>query len=281
MSRPESPALREPRWLAALLGGLAVGFLLLFLLLPVVVVFAEALSHGAALWAAAIADPAARAAIRLTLVVALAVVPANLLFGLAAAWAIARFRFPGRRLLTTAIDLPLSVSPVVSGLLFVLLFGAAGLAGPWLAERGFQILFALPGLVLATAFVTAPLVARQLIPLLETQGSDEEEAALTLGASGLQTFLRVSLPKLKWGILYGLILTNARAMGEFGAVSVVSGHVRGRTTTLPLHVEILYNEYQFQAAFAVASVLTLVALLTLAGQTLLEWRARRAESGGS
>src|SRR5262249_34318399 len=207
-------------------------------------------------------------------------VPLNLVFGVCAAWAIARFEFPGRTLLTTLIDLPLSVSPVVSGLVYVLLFGLQGLLGPWLAEHDMKIIFAVPGIVLATIFVTFPYVARELIPLMESQGSEEEEAALTLGAGGWQTFFRVSLPRIRWGLLYGVVLCNARAMGEFGAVSVVSGHIRGLTTTIPLHVEILYNEYQFAAAFAVASLLTLLALATLVLKSLLDWRAAsRAERG--
>ena len=269
----------EPRWVRALLIGLALAFLAFFLLAPLLVVFAKAFENGLATYAAAIREPYARAAVRLTLTVAALVVPANLAFGLAAAWAIARFEFRGKNLLVTLIDLPFAVSPVIAGMLFVLLFGAQGLFGPWLTEHGFKVLFALPGMVLATAFVTAPLVARQLIPLMRAQGSDEEEAALTLGASGWQTFLRVSLPKIRWGVLYGIVLSNARAMGEFGAVSVVSGHIRGRTNTLPLHVEILYNEYQFSAAFAVASLLTLLAIVTLLAQAVLDRLAGRGATG--
>ncbi len=227
---------------------------------------------GPAVYFAALADPMARAAIRLTLLTAAIVVPVNALFGVAAAWAVAKFEFRGRHLLTTLIDLPFSVSPVVSGMLFVLLFGANGLLGGWLAEHDVKVIFALPGIVLATAFVTAPFVARELIPVMRGQGSDEEQAALTLGASGWQMFRRISLPKMKWGLLFGIVLCNARAMGEFGAVSVVSGHIRGETTTLPLHVEILYNEYQMAAAFAVASLLTLLAVVTLVAKTFLEWR---------
>ncbi len=270
----------EPRWVRALLIALALAFLAFFLVAPLVVVFAKAFENGLAAYAAAIREPYARAAARLTLTVAALVVPADLLFGLAAAWAIARFEFRGKNLLTTLIDVPFAVSPVISGMLFVLLFGAQGLFGPWLAEHGFRVLFALPAIVLATAFVTAPLVARQLIPLLRAQGSDEEEAALTLGASGWQMFRRVSLPKIRWGLLYGIVLANARAMGEFGAVSVVSGHIRGRTNTLPLHVEILYNEYQFSAAFAVASLLTLLALATLVAQALLDRFGQRRPDAG-
>ena len=214
-------------------------------------------------------------AVRLTLLTAAIAVPINLLFGLAAAWAISKFHFPGKNLLITLIDVPFAVSPVISGMIFVLLFGAQGFFGPWLAEHDLKIIFAVPGIVLATMFVTAPMVARELIPLMQSQGNDEEEAALTLGASGLQTFFRVSLPKIRWGLLYGVVLCNARAMGEFGAVSVVSGHIRGLTNTMPLHVEILYNEYQFSAAFAVASLLALLALVTLAIKSVIEWRTSR------
>jgi sulfate/thiosulfate transport system permease protein len=264
----------EPAWVRRLLIGVALGFLGLFLVVPVAAVFAQAFAKGWQVYLDAIRDPIALAAVRLTLLVAVIVVPVNLVFGVAASWAITRFRFRGKNLLVTVIDLPFSISPVVSGMLFVLLFGAQGLAGPWLIDHGVRILFALPGIVLATLFVTLPFVARQLIPLMEAQGAAEEEAALTLGASGWRTFLLVTLPKIRWGLLYGVILTNARAMGEFGAVSVVSGHIRGKTNTIPLHVEILYNEYQFSAAFAVASLLTLVALATLGGQALLERRLR-------
>jgi sulfate transport system permease protein len=220
-----------------------------------------------------VSDPVALSAIRLTLLTAAIAVPVNVLFGLAASWAIAKFDFPGKNLLTTLIDLPLSVSPVISGMLFVLLFGAHGLMGSWLAEHDIKIIFALPGIVLATTFVTAPFVARELIPLMQSQGSQEEEAALTLGAGGWQIFWRISLPKIKWGLLFGVVLCNARAMGEFGAVSVVSGHIRGMTNTIPLHVEILYNEYQFSAAFAVASLLTLLALVTLFIKGVAEWKS--------
>jgi len=265
----------EPAWLRALSIAAALGFLALFLVVPVAAVFVQAFSKGVATYAAAIREPMALSAVKLTLLVAAIAVPVNTLFGLAAAWVVARFRFRGRNLLVTLIDLPFSVSPVVSGMLFVLLFGAQGLLGPWLAERGVRVLFALPGILLATLFVTAPFVARQLIPLMEAQGAAEEEAALSLGASGLQTFAWVTLPKIGWGLLYGVVLTTARAMGEFGAVSVVSGHIRGRTNTVPLHVEILYNEYQFAAAFAVASLLTLTALATLTAQALLARRLAR------
>jgi sulfate/thiosulfate transport system permease protein len=267
--------LEEPRLVRWLLLGLALAFVVLFLLVPLVAVFVEAFADGWAVYRAAVTDPIARAAIRLTLTTAAIAVPANLLFGLAAAWAVSKFRFRGKGLLVTLIDLPFSVSPVISGMMFVLLFGAQGFLGPWLAAHDWKVIFALPGIVLATVFITAPLVARELIPLMQAQGSEEEEAALTLGASGWQTFRRVSLPKIRWGLLYGVVLCNARAMGEFGAVSVVSGHIRGRTTTLPLHVEILYNEYQFAAAFAAASLLTLLALLTLGVKALVEWRTAR------
>jgi sulfate transport system permease protein len=254
----------------ALLIALALVFLALFLILPVVVVFAEALRKGVAAYLATFRDPDALAAIRLTLTVVAIAVPLNMLFGIAASWAIAKFEFFGKNLLITLIDLPFSISPVVSGLIYVLLFGAQGYFGPWLKAHGIEIIFALPGIVLATIFVTFPFVARELIPLMEQQGNADEEAALTLGASGLRAFLTVTLPNIRWGLLYGVLLCNARAMGEFGAVAVVSGHVRGFTNTMPLHVEILYNEYNFAAAFAMASLLTLLALVTLAAKTLLE-----------
>jgi len=257
----------------------AGAFLVLFLFLPLVAVFAKAFEKGAAAYVAAIADPTALAAIRLTLTVAAIVVPINVVFGVAAAWSIAKFEFPGRGLLVTIIDAPFAVSPVVSGMVFVLLFGAHGLVGPWLIAHDIRIVFAFPGIVLATLFVTSPFVARELIPLMETQGNDEEEAALTLGGSGWRTFFLVSLPKIRWGLLYGVVLCNARAMGEFGAVSVVSGHIQGLTNTIPLHVEILYNEYQFSAAFAVASLLSLLALLTL-GIKAVVTRHDRPRSGG-
>ncbi len=244
---PRPRHLDEPRLLRWGLIGTALAFLVLFLFLPLVVVFTEALRKGLGGYLAAVTDPMALAAIRLTLLVAGVAVPLNVLFGLAASWAIARFEFRGKNLLVTLIDLPFSVSPVISGMIFVLLFGAHGLVGPWLQRHDIRIIFALPGLVLATIFVTFPLVARELIPLMRAQGSDEEEAALTLGASGWQTFFHISLPKIKWGLVYGIVLCTARATGEFGAVSVVSGHIRGLTTTVPLHVEILYNEYQFAA----------------------------------
>jgi sulfate/thiosulfate transport system permease protein len=251
---------------------IAVGFLLAFLLIPLAAVFHGALREGLRVYLAAVSDPDALSAVRLTLTVVALVVPFNVIYGLAASWAIARFTFPGRNALVTLIDLPFSVSPVISGMVFVLLFGAQGLLGPWLADRDMKIIFALPGIVLATLFITAPILARELIPLMQAQGAEEEQAALTLGAGGFRTFVLVSLPKIRWGLAYGTILCAARAMGEFGAVSVVSGHIRGRTNTLPLHVEILYNEYQFSAAFAVASLLTLTALLTLGLQALLARR---------
>ena len=260
------------RWV---LIGVAVSFLALFIFLPLGVVFAQAFAKGVAPYWESLREPDAFAAIRLTLLAAAIAVPLNVVFGVAAAWAIGKFEFVGKSFLVTLIDLPLSVSPVVSGLIYVLLFGLQGLLGPWLVEHNLQIIFAVPGIVLATIFVTFPFVARELIPLLQAQGQEEEEAALALGANGWQTFFRVSLPNMKWGLLYGVILCNARAMGEFGAVSVVSGHIRGRTNTMPLHIEILYNEYQYMAAFAVASLLALLALATLVVKTLVEWRARR------
>jgi len=267
--------LTEPRLVRWLLIAAAFAFLGFFLIVPLVLVFVKAFEGGWSTYLAALRDPMATAAIRLTLLVAAIAVPANLVFGLAAAWAIAKFRFRGKNLLVTLIDLPFSVSPVVAGMIFVLLFGAQGLLGPWLSAHDVKIIFAVQGIVLATMFVTAPLVARELIPLMQSQGDDEEEAALTLGASGWQTFFRVSLPKVRWGLLYGVVLCNARAMGEFGAVSVVSGHIRGLTNTLPLHVEILYNEYQLAASFAAASLLTLLALVTLALKSMIEWRTSR------
>jgi sulfate transport system permease protein len=272
MSGPLPAAVNEPRWLRWLLIVLALGFLAVNLALPLVIVFAEAFRKGLNVYAAAIADPEARAALRLTLTVAAIAVPLNIGFGLAASWAIAKFDFRGRSLLITLIDLPFSVSPVVSGLIFVLVFGAEGWFGAWLVRNDVQIIFAVPGIVLATLFVTFPFVARELIPLMEEQGREEEEAALSLGASPLKTFMRVTLPNIRWGLLYGVLLCNARAMGEFGAVSVVSGHIRGLTNTLPLHIEILYNEYNFVAAFAVASLLAGLALVTLVVKSLLEWR---------
>ena len=257
-----------------LLIGLMLAFIGLFLVLPLVSVFAQGLAKGFAAYGAALVEPDALSAIKLTLLVAAIAVPLNIVFGVVAAWAIAKFDFPGKSLLITFIDLPFSVSPVVAGLIYVLLFGMQGWLGPWLREHDIQIIFAVPGIVLATVFVTFPFVARELIPLMVEQGRDDEEAALSLGASGFQTFLRVTLPNIRWGLLYGVLLCNARAMGEFGAVSVVSGHIRGLTNTMPLHIEILYNEYNFVAAFAVATLLAGLALVTLALKTLLEWRYR-------
>jgi sulfate transport system permease protein len=250
--------------------------MVLFLVLPLAAVFAEALRKGWGAYWEALQEPDAWAAIRLTLLTAALAVPLNLVFGVAAAWAIAKFEFRGKSFLTTLIDLPFSVSPVVAGLIYVLVFGAQGWLGPWLAAHGIKIIFAVPGIILATTFVTLPLIARELIPLMQAQGSDEEQAAQVLGANGWQTFWHVTLPNIKWGLLYGVILCNARAMGEFGAVSVVSGHIRGQTNTIPLHVEILYNEYQSVAAFAVASLLALLAVLTLALKSVIAWRHTRA-----
>ena len=267
--------LTETRWLRYTLTAVALAFLALFLILPLVVVFTEALRVGLAPYFSAITEPDAVAALKLSLLVVAMAVPLNLVFGLFAAWAIAKFRFPGRSFLTSLIDLPFSVSPVIAGLVYVLLFGAHGWFGTWFADRDIQVIFALPGLVLATIFVTFPFVARELIPLMEQQGTDEELAARTLGASGMQMFWRVTLPNIKWALLYGSLLCSARALGEFGAVSVVSGHIRGETNTMPLQVEILYSEYSIQAAFAVASLLALSALLTLALKALLEWRFAR------
>ncbi len=254
---------------------LALLFMGLFLVLPLASVFAEALSGGWQSYLAALKEPDAWSAIRLTLLTALISVPVNLVFGIAAAWAIAKYEFRGKAVLTTLVDLPFSVSPVVAGLIYVLVFGAQGWFGPWLSDHGIQIVFAVPGIVLATVFVTFPFVARELIPLMQAQGTDEEQAAVVLGASGWQTFWHVTLPNIKWGLLYGVILSNARAMGEFGAVSVVSGHIRGQTHTLLLHVLILYNEYQSAAAFAVASLLALLALVTLGIKSWVEWRHER------
>ncbi|MDE3061161.1 MAG: sulfate ABC transporter permease subunit CysW, partial [Pseudomonadota bacterium] len=253
----------DPFWLRFLLLAVAIGFITVLVMMPVAVVFAEALLRGWHAYMAALADPLAIDAIRLTLLVAIIAVPLNLVFGVAASWAIAKFDFIGKQLLITFIDLPFSVSPVISGLIYVLLFGTNSVLGGWLNAHHMQIIFAVPGLVIATIFVTFPFVARELIPLMEEQGTEEEEASIMLGASGWRTFYSITLPNIKWGLLYGVLLSNARAMGEFGAVSMVSGHIRGLTTTIPLHVEILYNEYNFQAAFAVASVLTWLALITL------------------
>lgn len=261
---------QEPVWVRWTLIGLALIFLTLFLFVPLVSVFYEALKKGVDVYFAAITDPDAIAAIKLTLTATAIAVPLNLVFGIAAAWAIAKFEFRGKNILITLIDLPFSVSPVIAGLIYVLVFGLQGWLGPWLAEHDLKIIFAVPGIVLATIFVTVPFIARELIPLMQAQGTEEEEAAAALGASGWQTFWRITLPNIKWGLLYGIILCNARAMGEFGAVSVVSGHIRGNTNTLPLHVEILYNEYNYAAAFAVASLLALLALITLVIKTFIE-----------
>ncbi|HYD65471.1 sulfate ABC transporter permease subunit CysW [Azospirillum sp.] len=269
---PQRRALTDPAWVRILLILLALGFVGLFLVLPLAAVFTEALRRGLDAYWAALVEEDALSAIQLTLMVAAIAVPLNLVFGVAASWCIAKFDFRGKSVLITLIDLPFSVSPVISGMIYVLLFGLNGVLGPFLKSQGIQIIFALPGLVLATVFVTFPFVARELIPLMQEQGTEEEEAAIVLGAGGWQTFWRVTLPNIKWGLLYGVLLCNARAMGEFGAVSVVSGHIRGATNTMPLHVEILYNEYNFVAAFAVASVLAMLALVTLVAKTALEWR---------
>ncbi len=265
----------DPWWLKALLVTVAGLFVSLFLVLPLTVVFVEAFRQGLGVYLASITEPAARQAIKLTLITASISLPLNLVFGIAASWAIAKFEFRGKSLLITLIDLPFAVSPVISGLIYVLLFGMQGWFGPWLSQHGIQIIFAVPGIVLATLFVTFPFVARELIPLMQEQGQEEEQAAISLGAGGLQTFWRVTLPNIKWAVLYGVILCNARAMGEFGAVSVVSGHIRGRTNTIPLHVEILYNEYNIPAAFSMASLLALLGLVTLAAKAFLEWKVRQ------
>ena len=279
MSARPHRAVTEPACVRWLLIGVSLAFIAAFLVVPLAAVFTEALRKGLAAYLDGIGDGAALHAISLTLLTAAIAVPMNLAFGVAAAWAIAKFRFPGRSVLVTLIDLPLAVSPVISGLVFVLLFGLQGWLGPWLAAHDVKIVFAVPGIVLTTMFVTVPFVARQLIPLMQEQGTEEEQAAVVLGAGGWQTFWRVTLPNVKWALLYGVILCNARAMGEFGAVSVVSGHIRGQTNTLPLHVEILYNEYNFVAAFAVASLLVLLALMTLALQSVIEHKSRGAATG--
>jgi sulfate transport system permease protein len=266
-------ATRDTPWVKYTILIVSLSYFILFLMLPLIAVFVEAFRKGWEAYLAALVEPDALSAIKLTLIAAAISVPLNLVFGVAAAWAIAKFDFPGKQFLISLIDLPFSVSPVVAGLIYVLIFGAQGWIGPWLSEHDIKVIFAVPGIVLATIFVTFPFVARELIPLMQSQGRDEEEAAVTLGASGWQMFRRVTLPNIKWALLYGVILCNARAMGEFGAVSVVSGHIRGETNTMPLHVEILYNEYQFAAAFAVASLLALLALVTLAIKTYIEWRA--------
>jgi sulfate transport system permease protein len=267
--------LTEPRAIRWGLTGIALAFLFLFLVIPLIAVFSEAFQKGWDAYRNSVLEPDALAAIELTLIAAAIAVPANLIFGVCASWAIGKFQFRGRNLLTTLIDLPFAVSPVISGLVFVLLFGRQGVLGPWLFEHDYKVIFAVPGIVLATIFVSFPFVAREIIPVMEASGFQEEEAARVLGAGGFQTFFRVTLPNIKWGLLYGVILCNARAMGEFGAVSVVSGHIRGETNTLPLHVEILYNEYNFQAAFAVASLLTFLALITLVLKAAVEYRTQR------
>ena len=277
-ARADNPARGEPAWVRWTLIALALAFLLGFLFLPLAVVFSQAFSKGLAVFWSALTEENALLAARLTLITALIAVPLNLVFGVAAAWCIAKFEFPGKSLLITLIDLPFSVSPVVSGLIYVLLFGLQGWFGPWLQAHDIKLIFAVPGIVLATIFVTFPFVARELIPLMQAQGTEEEEAALVLGASGWQTFRHVTLPNIRWGLLYGVVLCNARAMGEFGAVSVVSGHIRGLTNTLPLHVEILYNEYNAAAAFAVASLLACLALVTLAAKHFLAWHLRQDAS---
>ena len=273
-----NPATREPNWVKWSILILSLAFFGLFLLLPLVSVFTEGLRKGFAVYLQAITQPDTLSAMRLTLLAAAIALPLNVVVGVAAAWAIAKFEFRGKQLLTTLIDLPFSVSPVVVGLMYVLVFGVNGWFGPWLVAHDLKVIFAVPGIILATVFVTFPFIARELIPLMQAQGSDAEEAAVSLGASGWQTFWYVTLPNIKWGLLYGVILCNARAMGEFGAVSVVSGHLRGQTTTLPLQVEILYNEYQFSAAFAVASLLALLALLTLVIKLYVEWRAKHEQA---
>lgn len=274
-------ATRDPAWARWLLTGVALVFLACFLVLPLAAVFAEALRKGVGVYFAAFRDADALASIRLTLLTAAIAVPANVVFGVAAAWCIAKFNFRGKSILVTLIDLPFAVSPVISGLIYVLMFGLQGWLGPWLQEHDLKIIFAVPGIVLATTFVTFPFVARELIPLMQAQGADEEYAAVTLGASGWQIFWRVTLPNIKWGLFYGVILCNARAMGEFGAVSVVSGHIRGETNTMPLHIEILYNEYNFASAFAVASLLALLALVTLGLKSFIEWRHAQSRGAGS
>ena len=274
-ARPAHAGTPDSAWVRRCLIGVAGVFVGLFLLLPLAAVFTEALRKGWEAYWTALQEPDAWSAIRLTLITALIAVPMNLVFGVAAAWAIAKFEFKGKAFLTTLVDLPFSVSPVVAGLIYVLMFGAQGWLGPWLRAHDIHIIFAVPGIVLATVFVTFPFIARELIPLMQAQGNDEEQAAMVLGATGWQTFWHVTLPNIRWGLIYGVILCNARAMGEFGAVSVVSGHIRGETNTMPLHVEILYNEYQSVAAFAVASLLALLAVVTLAIKSAVEWRHAR------
>ncbi|EFM09989.1 sulfate ABC transporter, inner membrane subunit CysW [Paenibacillus curdlanolyticus YK9] len=270
--------INESGWVRVVLITVALAFLALVVLLPLITVFIEGLKKGWDVYTASLRDADAMSALKLTLIVSLIAIPLNTVFGVVAAWAITKFKFRGRNVLITLIDLPFAVSPVISGLIYVLMFGAQGMFGPWLDDRGIQIIFALPGIVLATVFVTFPFVARELIPLMEAQGVQEEEAAVSLGARGWKMFWHVTLPNIKWGLLYGIILCNARAMGEFGAVSVVSGHIRGETNTLPLHIEILYNEYQFSASFAVASLLVMLALVTLAAKKFVEWRGSKWEN---
>ena len=277
----KSRATTEPLLVRGLLIAVALLFVGLFLVAPLLAVFTQALAGGIGAYFAALREPDALAAIRLTLLTAAISVPLNLVFGIAASWAIAKFEFIGKSVLTTLIDMPFAVSPVISGLIYVLLFGLSGYFGPWLRDHDIQIVFAVPGIVLATIFVTFPFVARELIPLMQAQGTEEEEAALSLGAGGWQTFFRVTLPNIKWGLLYGVILCNARAMGEFGAVSVISGHIRGLTNTMPLHVEILYNEYNFVGAFAVASLLTILAVITLILKSVAEWRFKQDQAAAA
>ena len=272
MSRPFKSPTEDPLWLKLLLGAVAFGFIAILLLLPLVLVFKEAFASGVSAFFAAITEPDSLAAVKLSLTAAAIAVPLNTVFGIAAAWCIAKYDFAGKTMLVTLIDLPFSVSPVVAGLIYVLVFGAQGWFGPWLTDHNIHILFALPGIVLATIFVTFPFVARELIPLMVDQGRDEEEAAATLGATGFQTFLFVTLPNIKWGLMYGILLCNARALGEFGAVSVLSGHIRGLTNTMPLHVQLLYDNYDYAGAFSVAALLAMLALLTLAIKSFLEWR---------
>ena len=288
MSAPSLPARRrvqagttEAPWVRFTLIALALGFMALFLVLPLAAVFTEALRKGVDAYLEGLREPDAWAAIKLTVITALISVPLNLVFGVAAAWCLAKYEFRGKAFLITLVDLPFSISPVVAGLMYVLVFGAQGWLGPWLAEHDIKIIFAVPGIVLATVFVTFPFIARELIPLMQAQGTDEEQAAIVLGANGWQTFWHVTLPNIQWGLIYGVILCNARAMGEFGAVSVVSGHIRGQTNTIPLHVEILYNEYQSVAAFAAASLLALLALVTLAIKSAAEWRQEQARKASA
>lgn len=269
---------KEGRWIPAMLIAAAMLFLGLFLLMPLAAVFVEAFRKGIGAYVLAFSDPDARSALRLTLIVTLTAVPLNLVFGVAASWAITKFEFRGKGILLTLIDLPFAVSPVISGVIFVLLFGLHGWFGPWLVAHNMKIIFAMPGIILVTTFITFPFIARELIPLMQSQGTEEEQAALVLGASGWQMFRRITLPNIKWGLLYGIILCSARAIGEFGAVSVVSGHIRGQTNTLPLHIEILYNDYNFVGAFAMASLLTLLALVTLVIKILVEWKTQKDQS---